>query len=118
MHNLILEDTVVVTILVLASALPSLLYTFFYLFRPWTTTPQGRALMVKSIGNLILLGMAVAYALLGEYPYRPLVRLIGFGVFSAGIWYLLVSLLRSQGAEDYPPFTWARGLRALVTRRR
>lgn len=88
-RNLILEADVLVTVLVLTSAVPAFLYTLFYCFRPWTTTPQGRALMVKSWGNVILLGMAVAYALLGEYDARPVVRAIGFFIFTAGMWYLL-----------------------------
>lgn len=101
----------VLLVLILVAAVASNLYVFFYLFRPWFRTPQGRALMVKSIGNAILLDMAAAFTLWGDYSGRHVVRLVGFSIFLAGIVYLLVTLLFSPGARRYPPWNWRRSRR-------
>lgn len=87
------------------------LYPLLYVFRPWRTTPQGRALMVKACGNVILIDMALAYATFGDYAARETIRVIGFTLFALGINYLFWTLLRSPGAERYPPQSWLRRLR-------
>lgn len=97
----------VLFVLILLAALASNLYAFFYMFRPWFRTPQGRALMLKSWGNAILLNMAAAYTIWGEYEGRHVVRLVGFSIFLAGIVYLLVTLLFSPGSRHYPPWNWS-----------
>lgn len=86
----------------------SLIYVAVYVRRPWRSTPQGKALMTRAVGDLIVLGMALTYALFGDYPFRAEVRLVGFGVFMTGTLYLLWSLLWSPGARDYPPWKWGR----------
>lgn len=102
------SDVAIFTLLAVSAA-ASFLYFFFYMFRPWHSTAQGRALMTKAVGNVILLDlMAMPFALWGEYPYRSVVRLIGFSIFTVGIVYLLVTLLWSPGAKDYPPWSWRR----------
>jgi hypothetical protein len=96
-----------VFVLLLAAAIPTNLYPLFYAFRPWSTTPQGRALMTKAVGNMIVIDVVLATLLFGQdYPGRDLVRVFGFGVFVVGMWYLLVSLLTSPGAVRYPPRSW------------
>lgn len=99
-------------VLLTVSSVAAFLYFFFYLFRPWHSTQQGRALMTKAVGNVILLDMmAMPFAVFGEYPGRPIVRLVGFAIFTVGIVYLLLTLLFSPGAKDYPPWNWRRSRR-------
>lgn len=93
--------------LLLIAVAPANLYVLFYWFRPWTRTPQGRALMVKALGNAVLLDIIFSANWFHDYPGRGLIRVIGFAFFTAGGIYLLVALLRSQGAREYPPFTWS-----------
>lgn len=97
---------ILVMILIIAAALAVNLYAAFYAFRPWRSTPQGRALMIKSVGNVIVLDMSLLYAVLGDYPFRDAVRVLGFATFAVGIWYLLITLLTSPGADRYPPRSW------------
>lgn len=101
----------------IAAAVPVNLYPFFYAFRPWHTTAQGQALMVKAIGNVLVIDVALLTLVLGEdYPGRGLVRVIGFGMFLAGITYLFLSLVMSPGASKYPPWTWLRSIRRVLGR--
>lgn len=92
--------------MLIACAVPVNLYPLFYAFRPWWITPQGRALMTKAVGNMILIDMILGFQLFGDYPGRTYVRLIGFGFFVVGTWWLLISLLTSPGAREYPPRSW------------
>lgn len=87
---------------------PANLYPVVYAFRPWWTTRQGQALMVKAIGNAILIDMILAYHTFGDFPGRQAMRVIGFSVFTLGMWFLLITLLTSRGARLYPPFAWDR----------
>ena len=96
----------VVEVLFLACVPAVNLYPLVYLFRPWRTTPQGRALMIKALGNMLLIDMIVAFQLLGDYFGRDTVRLVGMTLFCVGVWYLFLTLLRTPGAHDYPPFRW------------
>lgn len=79
------------------------LYVIIYFFRPWYTTPAGRALMVKAVGNFIIIDMSLAYALFGEYPGRDIVRVVGMTTFTTGMWYLLVVLLKTPRYVPPPP---------------
>lgn len=87
---------------------PVNLYALFYTLRPWSTTPQGRALWVKALGNVIVIDTAVAFFLFGDYPFRDFIRVVGMSVFMAGMWGLLLVLLFSPGADRYPPWSWMR----------
>lgn len=100
-------DLFVVALFVLA-AIPATLYTLIYLFRPWWTTPQGRALMVKSWGNTFLLNLGLATWLFGDFAGRAAIRDVGLVLFAVGLWYLLWTLLTSPGAENFPPRCWFR----------
>lgn len=107
-----IEIDALIETLILACAIPANLYPAFYAFRPWWITPQGRALMVKAVGNAILIDMGLAVVVFGDdYPLRWLVRVIGFAIFGAGVWYLFIALLRSDRAGRYPPRSWWRRLR-------
>lgn len=97
-----------ITLMLVALMLPVNLYPLFYAFRPWSSTPQGRALMVKAVSNAVLIDMGLATTVLGDYAGREAIRLVGFTLLVVGIWYLFVTLLRAPGAEDYPPRTWFR----------
>jgi hypothetical protein len=100
---------VVVFGMIVVSGLTYALYLFFYLFRPWFSTSQGRALMTKAVGNVVLIdALALPFALFGDYPFRWLVRLVGMTIFTVGGVYLLVSLVFSPGAKKYPPWRWRR----------
>lgn len=99
---------VIVLALVIVAAVPTNLYPLFYAFRPWRSTHQGRALMTKAVGNLILIDMALAVLVFGDYPLRDVIRVIGFTVYTVGIWSLFTSLVTSPGAWDYPPLSWLR----------
>lgn len=94
-----------------ASAVPVTVYVFFYLFRPWWTTPSGRAMMIKGWGNALVVNLVAAALLFGDYPYRAELRLLGMLTFFVGITYLCLSLLLSPGADQYPPWSWVRRLR-------
>lgn len=100
-------DRVMVLILVLAAPAVNL-YPILYAFRPWRTTPQGRALMVKALGNVIVVDVVLAYLLFGDYPLRDPVRITGFGLFAVGVWALLISLIAAPGSGKYPPLSWWR----------
>jgi hypothetical protein len=86
----------------------SLAYVFFYAFRPWRSTQQGRALMVKAVSNALLLVMALMFVIFDDYPGREVIRLVGLCLLTVGTYYLLSSLLFSPGARQYPPWTWLR----------
>ena len=99
----------IVVVLFLLSLILAVLYTGLYLFRPWRSTAQGRALMVKTLGNVFLLGLGSATLALGrDFPLRDSFRLAGMSLFVVGYWLLLRSLWTSPGAEDYPPRSWFR----------
>lgn len=89
-------------------SIPANLYPLFYAYRPWRSTPQGRALMVMALGTMMLLNIIVAFSLFGEYPGRPILRALAFTVFAVGTTYLFVTLLHAPNAKRYPPFTWFR----------
>jgi hypothetical protein len=95
--------------LLIICAIPANLYPVFYAFRPWWVTPQGRALMVKALGNAMLIDLGLSVVVWGDdYPGRPLVRAVAFALFAIGIWYLFVALLRSDRDGRYPPSSWWR----------
>ena len=99
----------VLLVLIAWSGLVTALYLLFYLFRPWWRNWQGQALMTKAIGNVVLIdGLALPFAIFGDYPGRWAVRLVGMSIFTAGVTFLLLALLFSPGAEHYPPRTWFR----------
>lgn len=100
-------DHVVVGLLI-TCAIPVNLYPAFYAFRPWWITPQGRALMIKALGNAMLIDLGLAAVLWPDYWLRPYVRLVGFTLFAVGVWYLLWALLRSDREGLYPPRSWWR----------
>lgn len=87
------------------------LYPLIYAFRPWRSTPQGRALMLKALGNMVVIDVILAFQLFGDYPGRDIIRVAGFGLFCAGVWYLLFTLLTAPNAREYPPRSWARWVR-------
>jgi hypothetical protein len=91
---------------------PVNLYAVFYTLRPWAITAQGRALWVKAMGNVIVIDTAVAFFLFGEYPGRDFIRVVGMSMFMAGMWYLLLALLFSPGADRYAPWSWFRRRKA------
>ena len=107
-----------VTAMVLWSLVMSYVGWFFYSFRPWRSNPEGRALWVMAMGHVILLSMSLAYAWWGEYPFREAVRVVGFSVFAVGLTLLVGSLLFSEGASGYPPWSWLLRLRERLARHR
>lgn len=99
----------VVVVLIVVSGAAALLYTFFFAFRDWRRDPPNRALMLKSLGNVLLLdALAVPFMIWGDYEWRWLVRLVAMTVFTSGLLYLLTALLLSPGARKYPPWAWFR----------
>jgi hypothetical protein len=103
------ETCVIATLLVAAPA--SLLYAFFYAYRPWFHTAPGRALAIKSWGTALLLNMALLATIWPDYPGRDIVRLVAFVLWAIGIVYLLITLLFSAGARAYPPWNWRKSRR-------
>ena len=104
------EDLVILALLVLVIP-AAVMYPIFYAFRPWWSTPQGRALMVMAFSTGLLLSMGLVYIVFGEYPGRTQVRIVAFSLMVIGINYLFATLLTSPGAEDYPPRSWLRRFR-------
>lgn len=83
-------------ITLVVAAVPVNAYPLVYATRPWYITGAGRALMVKAVGNMILIDLALATAMLGQdYPGRDVFRAVGFTVFTIGVWYLFVVLLKT-----------------------
>ena len=102
------SDTVVF-VMMLVSGVALLLFVALYAFRPWRSTQQGRAVMTSAVGKVILLDvLALPFVVFGDYPFRWLVRLVGFGIFTVGSLYLLASLLFAPGSRLYPPWNWSR----------
>lgn len=98
-------DTIVLGLLILAA--PAInLYPLVYCFRPWRSTPQGRALMQKALGNVILIDMGLATLIFGDYPFRDAIRITGFALFALGVNNLFWTLISSPGADKYPPRSW------------
>lgn len=103
-----LADQIVFYEFVLALVV-SLTFISIYAFRRWWATPQGRALMVKSLGNSFLLGLGAVTIVLGQnFHGRGTIRLVGMTLFSFGLCYLLHGLLFAPGAERFPPRSWWR----------
>lgn len=94
--------------LLAAALVPVNLYPLIYMFRPWRSTPQGRALMLKAVGNMILLDLVFLNRAIPPYPGHDLVQLIGIALFVGGIFYLFWSLVTSPGSDQYPPRSWWR----------
>jgi hypothetical protein len=98
-----------IDVLLITCAIPANLYPAFYMFRPWWITPQGRALMVKALGNAMLIDLGLSVVIWGDdYLLRPVVRTVAFTLFAVGVWYLFVALLRSDRDHRYPPRSWLR----------
>lgn len=94
----------IVTVLVVIAAVAVNVYPLLYLTRRWWVTAAGRAVMVKAWGNLILIDMALAVLIFGaDYPGRDVVRVVGMTVFTVGVWYLLVVLLRTPKRQHHDP---------------
>lgn len=107
----VIQVDLLIEALIVVCAIPANLYPAFYAFRPWWTTPQGKALMVKAVGNAILIDMGLSVVIFGDdYPMRWLVRVVGFALFGAGVWLLFLALLRSDCDGRYPPARWWRRL--------
>lgn len=70
-------------------------YLALYSFRPWRSSSAGRALWIKALGNVIVLGVFSAGLLWPDYPGRPLVRFVGLTLFNVGLVYLIVVLART-----------------------
>lgn len=98
-------------ILFLALAVVVNPYVFFYAFRPWRSTPQGRALMLKAAGSAFVIDVVATWWLFGDHWLRDLLRFVGLVLYFVGTTYLFLSLLLSPGAEKYPPWSWLRKLR-------
>lgn len=94
--------------LLISCSVPVNLFPLFYAFRPWRSTPQGRALMIKAVGNLLLIDVILASMIWPVWTGQRLLSNIGFGAFVGGIWYLFVAMLRSPGSGNYPPVSWLR----------
>lgn len=93
----------------LLSLIVSVIFVAVYAFRHWWSSPQGRALMIKSLGNSFLLSLGLATLMFGQHwTGRGTVRLIGMTLFCAGLCYLLHGMLFAPGAENYPPRSWVR----------
>lgn len=100
--------------LLIAAAVPVNLYPAVYAFRPWRSTPQGRALMTKALGNMLIIDVILARHVFGDYPYRAQIVVAVFALFVLGIYYLTVTLLTSPGADRYPPLSWVHRRRERV----
>lgn len=105
-------------LVLLMSAVPAVnVYPFVLAFRPWRNSPQGQALMMKALGNVIVIDVVMATLLFGDYPFRDAIRLLGFTLFTCGVNYLATTLLVAPGAESYPPRSWWRKMRDSRARR-
>ena len=82
--------------LLCAVGVPANLFPVVYAFRPWRVTIEGRALMVKAWGNLILIDLYLGVLWAGDYPGREVVRAAGLAAFTYGLWWLFLVLLKGS----------------------
>lgn len=87
-------------------AAPVNLLPLFYAFRPWRSTPQGRALMIRSVGDMLLIDVILASMIWPVWVGQQLLSNVGVAAFVGGLWYLFVAMLRSPGSSNYPPLSW------------
>lgn len=100
-----MSNALTISQLVIGWAL-SVAYFVVYCFRPWRTTRAGRALWLKTLGNVIVLSVFCAGLLWPDYPFRPQVRFVGLLVFDAGLLYLLVAVVREPWLPRGPREAW------------
>lgn len=82
-------------LVILLAVIPATFYPIIYARRPWTQTAPGRALMVKSVGNLLLVDTAAILWFWPSFPFRTLLATAGAFVFTFGLWFLLIALIRT-----------------------
>lgn len=88
--------------LVFLLAIPATLIPVLYGLRsPWWRHLVGRALFAQSVGMALLVDISCLYALFGDnYPGRDWVRVIVFGLVTAGTFGILVALIQEQRRRD------------------
>ena len=94
--------------LVFVTALPQTVFVLAYGLRsPWWESTLGRALFTKSLGLTISLDLIAAFYLLGDYPWRPYMAIIGFAIITLGSWWQLIAftMIRFRPAQPTPEAT-------------
>ena len=88
-------------ILVALAAFPATLFPILYAFRPWYTSLVGWMLMTLSTGLALLVDLSLVYQMFGDdYPGRDIVRLTVYALIVAGLWGMLVALLRADSTVE------------------
>lgn len=91
-----LDTDQVVFGLFILSGIAANIYFPLYTTRRWWESDAGIALWMKSLGNMLLIDMILLTLIFGEdFAARPYIRIFAMTVFAAGLWYLLIALLRS-----------------------
>lgn len=88
--------------LLLMTAPAPALFVLRYARVRWSSTVSGRAIMLKSTGTALFLGLACATVVLGEFPGRDLLRVAIYGFLFAAQWYLTTLLFRLQRQARTP----------------
>lgn len=82
--------------LIVIAAPAATMFPFVYAFRPWHTTLIGRALMVQSVGLMLLIDISLAYKAFGDdYALRDAVRLTVYALITLGTWGVFLALVRT-----------------------
>lgn len=66
----------------------------YFLSGPWYSSPIGRALMIAWTSIGLLIDLALAFTIWGDYPGREVARLVVFAFLSVGLWYKLLALIK------------------------
>lgn len=90
--------TALVLALIVSGAIPATLIPIVYFRRPWRASPAGRALLVLSLGLMLLYDVTLLNRAI-DYPFRMEVALAVIGLVSAGLWLLLVAIIRGRHIE-------------------
>jgi hypothetical protein len=102
-------DTAALIIVALV-ALPINAFTVLYAFTtPWWLEWIGRALLVSSLGLMLLVDISLLYNWLGDdYPGRDAVRLTVYTIICLGAWFKLIAYFverrrarRARVAREY-----------------
>lgn len=86
----------VTDVLVIAAFVGALLFVLRYLRTRWFSTPMGRHVMGFMVGLALILGLAAATTLWGEFANRNVIRFLTYAVINGIVWWRVGMLFEGQ----------------------